>query len=67
MERKKIFAFFVLFAAGAYCAFAQPKIRPDHPRIFFNSDTWKEVAARADGPAAAAKAKLLRDVDSRLL
>ena len=64
MERKKIFAFFVLFAASAYCAFAQPKIRPDHPRIFFNSDTWKEVAARADGPAAAAKAKLLRDVDA---
>ena len=43
---------------------AQPKIRPDHPRIFFNADTWKEIAARTNGPTAAAKAKLLQEVDA---
>ncbi len=24
-------------------------IRPDHPRLFFNADTWPEVRARAEG------------------
>ena len=54
----------MLLAAGASCAFAQPKIRPDHPRIFFNAESWKEIAARADGPAAPAKKALLEAVDA---
>ena len=41
---------------------AQLKIRPDHPRIFFNADTWKEIAARAEGPTAPAKAALLKAI-----
>ncbi|MBQ4286977.1 MAG: hypothetical protein II770_03005, partial [Bacteroidales bacterium] len=53
----------VILAAGVTLN-AQPKIRPDHPRIFFNADTWKEIAARADGPAAPAKAALLKAVDA---
>ena len=28
------------------------RIRPDHPRLFFNTDTWPEVRARAEGPLA---------------
>ena len=26
------------------------RIRPDHPRLFFNADTWPQVKARALGP-----------------
>ena len=40
------------------------KIRKDHPRMFFNRDTWPQVKARAEGPAAAARAALLARCDS---
>ena len=36
--------FFLLIGIASY---AQPEIRPDHPRIFFNSDTWGEIKERA--------------------
>ena len=35
------------------------KIRPDHPRIFFNADTWPAVVARANGPARERRDALL--------
>ena len=54
----------IYLATGGFCAFAQPKIRPDHPRIFFNADTWKEIAARTNGPTAQAKEALLKAVDA---
>ena len=39
------------------------KIRADHPRMFFNADTWPAVRARAEGPARAARDALLRRCD----
>jgi heparin/heparan-sulfate lyase len=35
------------------------RIRPGHPRMFFNADTWPQVKARAEGPARAARDALL--------
>ena len=46
---------------------AELKIRPDHPRMFFNSDTWpsiKERALKSGTPENAALAKLLAVADS---
>ena len=39
-------------------------IRRDHPRMFFNKDTWPAVKARAEGPAQAARDALLKRCDS---
>lgn len=54
--------------AGSVVAAAQPewlgKIRKDHPRMFFNRETWPAIKARAEGPSAAALARLLRQCDS---
>ncbi len=40
------------------------KIRPDHPRLFFNADTWPAVKARALGAEKTCYEKLLKDVES---
>ena len=40
------------------------KIRRDHPRLFFNRETWPQVKARAEGAAAAARARLLARCDA---
>ena len=55
-----------LCALGLNASGAQdcPAIRPDHPRIFFNAETWPELKARAEGPAAAHLKKLLSDVEA---
>ena len=57
-----------LFVAAA--SFAAPtddswmaKIRPGHPRMFFNAETWPQVKARAEGPARAARDALLKRCD----
>ena len=39
------------------------RIRRDHPRMFFNKDTWPAVKARAEGPARAARDALLKRCD----
>ena len=39
------------------------RIRLDHPRMFFNRDTWPAVKARAEGPAKAALDALLKRCD----
>ena len=39
------------------------KIRPGHPRMFFNAETWPQVKARAEGPARAARDALLKRCD----
>ena len=39
------------------------KIRPVHPRMFFNAETWPQVKARAEGPARAARDALLKRCD----
>lgn len=44
MKRTIIMHFLLLIGIASY---AQPEIRPDHPRIFFNSDTWGEIKERA--------------------
>lgn len=33
------------------------KVRPDHPRLFFNADTWPQVKAYALGPERAASVR----------
>ena len=38
-------------------------IRRDHPRMFFNAETWPRVKARAEGPARAARDTLLKRCD----
>jgi len=44
--------------SGAELPAWTPAIRPDHPRLFFNRDTWPAVAARAAGPEAPALLRL---------
>ncbi|MBQ9429938.1 MAG: heparinase II/III family protein [Kiritimatiellae bacterium] len=39
------------------------RIRTDHPRMFFNAETWPAVKARAEGPARAARDNLLKRAD----
>ena len=39
------------------------KLRPGHPRIFFNSETWPHIAERAEGPAAGAKRRIIKYAD----
>jgi len=39
------------------------RIRQDHPRLFFNSDTWPAVCARAIGPERAWHDEVREDVD----
>ena len=64
MRSFRIFLLSAAFVVTAGTALmAQPKIRPDHPRIFFNADSWKEIAARAEGPTAKYKQALLEAVD----
>ena len=41
-----------------------PEIRRDHPRMFFNADTWPAVKARAYGPAKEYLDELLSTVDA---
>jgi len=38
-------------------------IRRDHPRMFFNAQTWPQVKARAEGPEREARDALLRRCD----
>ena len=38
-------------------------IRRDHPRMFFNAQTWPQVKARAEGPARAERDALLNRCD----
>ena len=42
---------------------AQPQIRPDHPRIFFNADTWPAIKEKALGEKRAYLDKLLDEVN----
>ena len=58
-----------MLAAVAACVAAGEKpewlgrIRRDHPRMFFNKDTWPAVKARAEGPARVARDALLKRCD----
>ena len=40
------------------------RIRKEHPRMFFNSDTWGQIKQRSDGSAKAYFAELLKEVES---
>ena len=44
-------------------ASAQIEIRPDHPRIFFNAETWPAIKERAYGENRAYLDKLLDEVN----
>ena len=44
-------------------SYGLPEIRGDHPRIFFNSESWKRIAERAEGPSAGAKRRILKYAD----
>ena len=58
-----------LFVALAAVAAAGEKpewlgrIRRDHPRMFFNAETWPQVKARAEGSARAARDALVQRCD----
>ena len=49
--RKTLMTWIAAAIASSACA-ALPPVRPDHPRMFFNAETWPAVKARAEGPAA---------------
>lgn len=62
--RRLLALFLVLsFCSSALAAGEPVVIRPDHPRIFFNADTWPQVKARAEGPAKAYLEDLLAACD----
>lgn len=62
MMRKLLIMFLAVSLSGA--AIAQPAIRPDHPRLFFNSETWPAIKARTESSRAGELKELLKEVDS---
>lgn len=50
--------------ASAGDAALTERIRKDHPRMFFNADTWPRMKENAKGPARASLDALLKRVDS---
>lgn len=51
-NRRILLLLFLFSVCSLYAAEPEmPEIRKDHPRIFFNSDTWPQVKARAEGQA----------------
>ena len=62
---KKIFVLSVLLGVTV-SASAQIEIRPDHPRIFFNADTWPAIKEKAYGENRAYLDKLLDEVENGL-
>ncbi len=50
----------LIVALGAGAADVMPPIRPDHPRMFFNAETWPAIKARAVTDNAAALQDLLK-------
>ena len=60
---KRGWLIFLSLLAGI-TSFAQPQIHPDHPRIFFNSDTWPEIRERAFNKKKEYLDRLLAEVDS---
>ena len=63
--RSEILLAGVAFAlcAGAALPSDAPAIRRDHPRLFFNSETWPAVKARAFGAAKGDLDRLLAVCD----
>ncbi|MBO7685795.1 MAG: hypothetical protein J6V72_05400, partial [Kiritimatiellae bacterium] len=52
-----------LLGAAAETPNWESRIRRDHPRMFFNAETWPQVKARAEGPARAARDALIKRCD----
>ena len=52
-----------LLCAAAETPNWEARIRRDHPRMFFNAETWPQVKARAEGPARAARDALVKRCD----
>lgn len=59
---KKLSVLTLLLTISAVLS-AQPQIRQDHPRIFFNSETWPEINERAHGINRNYLDKLLEEVN----
>lgn len=59
---RKLYILTVLMALGA-SVHAQPVIRTDHPRIFFNSETWPQIKERAYGEKREYLDKLIEEVN----
>ena len=59
---KKLSVLTLLLTISAVLS-AQPEIRQDHPRIFFNSETWPEINERAHGINRNYLDKLLEEVN----
>ena len=65
MKEMRVIAAVICAMEAAFAADGSwmSKIRPDHPRMFFNAETWPQVKARAEGPARAARDALLKRCD----
>ena len=59
---KKLYFLVALMMLSA-TVYAQPEIRSDHPRIFFNSETWPQIKERAYGERRGYLDKLLDEVN----
>ena len=59
---KRIYLIIVLLAAASALN-AQPEIRPDHPRIFFNAETWPAIKQNALGEKREYLDKLIEEVN----
>ena len=59
---KKILA--IIFSLLPLVGYADVTIRPGHPRIFFNQDTWPELVARAEGVAKPYLDRLVAQCDA---
>lgn len=59
---KRIYLIIVLLAAASALN-AQPEIRPDHPRIFFNAETWPAIKQKALGEKREYLDKLIEEVN----
>ena len=60
MKRLLIACVCVIVAAAMADDAWMARIRTDHPRMFFNAETWPAVKARAEGPAKAARDALIK-------
>ncbi len=64
IDMKRFLCMGILGGMMALHAEIPDQIRPDHPRIFFNADSWPAVKARALGPEKARWEALLKEVET---
>lgn len=63
MKKQFLVLLLLAFALPAGAQDQCPPIRPDHPRIMFNADTWPSLVARANGQELSQLKALLKKAD----